>query len=178
MQTYMKHITLIALLLLTGLQACKKEEETVAAKPVPEVIIRFGYPNPGAVFGMMAFSNQNEIPVDSVAAHELFGISIDEIKLSSLYGFTTDSGIFEFDALSDKDEERFLNLNHNRSAYSSSGFGSKEFGGEIYVPYRISNTAVKGNDTLEISNLGDMVKIYYQSKYTGLNQRDSIRIKP
>lgn len=174
----MKLLPILLITLFIGLQACKKEKETVAAKPVPEVIIRFGYPSTTSVFGMTAYRNQEVISVDSVAAHELFGIAIDEIKLSSLYGFTSDSGIFEFDAFTGKDQERFLNLNHNRSAYSSSGFGTKEFGGEIYVPYKISNLAVKGNDTLEISNLGDVVQIYYQSKYTGLSQRDSIQITP
>lgn len=174
----MKLLTLILITLFIGLPSCKKEEDHIADYPTPQVMIQFGYSDPGQAFGLKAYANQDEIPVDSVAAHDLFGISIREYNLSSMNGFTADSGIFEFDAFTGKDQERFLNLNHNRSAYSSSGFGTKEFGGEIYVPYKISNLAVKGNDTLEISNLGDMVKIYYQSKYTGLSQRDSIQITP
>jgi hypothetical protein len=50
------------------------------------------------------------------------------------------------------------------------------FGGDLYVPFKLSNIAVKGNDTLEISSNGDLIKAFYQSKYSGLNCRDSIEI--
>lgn len=156
--------------------ACKKEKDEPTPPPTPKLEIQFGY---SSSFGFMKWVNQTEIAMDSIKAHEEIGISLAEKNLASLNGYTTDSGVIEFTAKTNNDEEVFNSEElSSRSAYSFSGFGTSEFGGELFLPYKFSNTAVKGNDTLEISNSMDELKIIYKSKYTTLSGRDSIRLIP
>lgn len=174
----MKQISVYAVLLLIGISACKKEEKKEVQKPTPELQITFGY---GMSFsGMTPWVNQNTILVDSVKKYDHFGISIVETNLGSYHGFTMDSGIIEFNARTKNDEELF-NFDKNidiRSMHTMDAFGLYEFGAEALLPYKITETAVKGNDTLEISNLGDAIRVNYSSRYTGLIGADSISINP
>lgn len=168
-------IILLAIFSLT-LFACKKEKDEPSPRPTPKLEILFGY---SASFDFMKWVNQTEISMDSIKAFDDIGISIAEKNLASFNGYTTDSGVTEFTAKTNNDEEVFNSEEMSRrSAYAFTGFGSNEFGGELFLPYKFSNTAIKGNDTLEISNSMDELKIIYKSKYTTLSGRDSIRLIP
>ncbi len=174
----MKHISIYAVLLFLSISACKKEEKKEIQKPIPEVLIEFGYDQ--ALFGVTNWVNQNAITIDSVTKYDLFGVSITETNLSSYHGFTMDSGIVEFELKTNNDREFFNPYDNidSKGKHTSDGFGIYEFGASAFLPYKISQTAIKGNDTIEISNLGDAVRIYYNSRYTGLNASDSITINP
>ncbi len=158
--------------------ACKKEEKKEDPKPTPFVNINFGY-NPN-FSGITLWKNQTAIQVDSITAHDYFGVSIAETNVSSLYGFTVDSGVIAFEARTGADVEVF-NTRENvavKTTYSYDLFGAKEFGAESFLPYKISSVAVKGNDTIEINGSGDKVRIHYQSLYSGLIGKDSITVTP
>lgn len=160
-----------------SLFACKKEKDDPTPAPTPTLQILFGYTP--SFSGLTPWSNQTEISFDSIKAHDYVGISITEGNLASLNGFTSDSGVIEFSAKTNNDEELFSSKNVNvKSQFSADIFGYREFGGEYFVPYKFTNTAVKGNDTLEISTSMDMLKIIYKSKYTSQSGGDSIRLIP
>lgn len=161
-----------------AVSACKKEKKTETPKPNPVIQVKFGYAD--AFQNFLYYKNQKSIPVDSVKDHELFVVSLLETNLSANHGFTVDSGVIEYDIHSNQDAEHFnnrVNIN-NKSTFVSSFFGVNEFGSEMALPIKISPTAIHGNDTIEINGLGDKIKFYYQSKYTGLIASDSLILTP
>ncbi len=173
----MKAVQLSSLFLIVimGLTACEPIVEKDDFRPSPMAEINFAYEKPGLID---RFKNQSQLIMDSLTTLTYFGFAVDERYHSSYCGFTTDSGVIEFEVKTNLDQETF----NNRKGISSHGTwrsmtgNNFSFGGDLYVPFKLSNIAVKGNDTLEISSNGDLIKAFYQSKYSGLNCRDSIEI--
>lgn len=167
-------LSIIIACLSIGLSACKPTIDVDEVPPNPIAEVHFAYEAPG-IFSDLG---KAPLPIDTLKTFIHFGFVVNEDYLSNYYGFTTDSGVVEFNVSSINDQEVF----NNRRGISNQGtwrsnFGSRySFGGEVYVPFKISNIAIKGNDTLEIANTGDMIKASYSSKYTQLSSRDSIQI--
>lgn len=175
----MKNPVLLCTLFVFSLFAtsCKKDEKKESSKPSPSVLIEFGHSYQS--YHSRNFPDQNQVPLDSFRNSVALYITVTESNVASLNGFTTDSGIIRFNAYTDKDEELFQEENVGDRMFFSSNFGSSiEFGAAYGIPFKITDQAVKGNDTLEISGSGDRLRIGYQSVYTGLQGADSIDMIP
>lgn len=170
-------LSTLTLFVCIALVSCKRDNDNDVIRPNAFAEIHFAYEKPGI---LDRFSNQTNLKIDSLKTLVNFGFVVDEKYHYNFCGFTTDSGIIEFNVTTQIDQEVF----NNRKGISSHGTwrsmtgNNFSFGGDVYIPFKLSNSAVKGNDTLEISTNGDWIKAYYLSKYSNLSASDSIQIIP
>lgn len=175
----MKALKLSCLMLFVciGLMSCKKSTDNEIVRPAAYAELDFAYEKPGF---LDRFSNQKSLKADSLNTLTNFGFAVDEKYHFNYCGFTTDSGVIEFNVSTQNDQEVFNNRKgiSNFGTWRSMTGNNFSFGGDVYIPFKLSNSAIKGNDTLEISSNGDWIKAHYTSKYSNLTAADSIQIIP
>ena len=170
-------LSLLTFLVCSGLMSCKKTIDNEFVRPDAYAELDFAYEKPGI---LDRFANQKRIMIDSLNTLINFGFTIEENYHFNYCGFTSDSGVIEFNVNTQNDQEVFNNRKgiSNFGTWRSMTGNNFSFGGDVYIPFKLSNSAIKGNDTLEISSNGDWIKAHYTSKYSNLTAADSIQIIP
>ncbi|MBR9860579.1 hypothetical protein GYB22_07470 [bacterium] len=176
----MKKISILLLATLALLSACKDKEDDDKDDPKPErekaVIIEFGYTHPDS-FNMTAFLNQDEIFIDSLLNLEQITIELAEENIEITEDIE-DGFAMSYQLKTDNDTEYFTM--YDNVPTPSSGY--TQFGSYSYVycetsPYiKITDKAIPGNDTLEISDKNDWIILNYTSEISTQSASDSIRI--
>lgn len=175
-----KQLTISILLFITLFTSCKEKEEepddTPKNTPQPKVEIQWGYYEN---FAPYYYTDQETLLVDSI---ELFGnlcFAISDLNLNANDPFDSDSVYHEFGLSSQMDQE-FYSTKSNASMYSKSviEFGKyRDVSTECYIPIKISNTAVSGNDTLEISSVSDKLTLMYSSTFSSLEATSAVDVE-
>lgn len=162
------------------LSSCKEKEEdpddTPKNTPQPKVEIRWGYYEN---FLPYYYADQETLYQDSLSLYGNICFSIADLNLNVNEPFDSDSVYHEFGLSSNADQE-FFSTKTNAAMYSKSviEFGKyRDVSTECYIPIKISNTAVSGNDTLEVSSGTDRLILDYMSTFSVLEATSSVDVE-
>jgi|WetSurMetagenome_2_1015567.scaffolds.fasta_scaffold02134_10 hypothetical protein len=171
-----KHLLFFSVLAL-ALISCTKSKEV----PSPSVQFNLGTLTKGYLIKFVPFENQKAIEYNQLDTLNYFCIVITEVHVDSTYFLGTQrKPVFEVDIATNGDRENFLTW-HNCRMGGWGGGGSVgshdcEISGQIELPIKISSHIVPYNDTIEIANGNDNIRVSYVSSYTKLSKQDSLRV--
>lgn len=176
----MRKISILVLLALTVLHACKENEPEPDDNNnnntrTPILDIQWGYQD----FVPGYYADQETLSIDSLSFYSNLAFQFTESNLNAAVELNYDSVFFSFELSSNADIEQFSTRN-NAAQYSKSvyEFGNyREVAGECYIPVKISNTAVPGNDTLEVASPADILEVQYISEVSSLTGSSSVDVE-
>jgi hypothetical protein len=173
----MKKLVLFFSVLALAFISCSKTKEV----PSPLVEFNLGTLTNGYLIKFVPFENQHSIEYSQLDTIKYFCIIITEVHVDSSYFLGTQRRpVFAVNITTNGDKEDFL-TGHNCRLGGWGGGGSIgshdcSISGQIELPIKISNHIVPYNDTIEIMDGNDNIRVSYVSMYSKLSKQDSAHI--
>jgi hypothetical protein len=170
----MKNLIFLFSIMAFCLLSCSKTKEV----PSPSAEFILGTLTKGYSIGFVPFNDQNRLEISQLDTINTFCIKIYENNLdSSYFAGTKRIPVFAVNLVTTIDKENFLTGHNCRLGgwWGGGIIGSNEciIGGQIELKFKVSNHVVPFNDTLEVIDANDKIKITYASMYSKLSKIDS-----
>jgi hypothetical protein len=169
-----KHLLFFSFLALIS---CSKTKEV----PDPSVEFNLGTLTKGNVIKFVPFENQDRIEHSQLDTLNYFCIVITEVHVDSTYFLGTyRRPVFVLEIATKTDKEDFT-TDHNCRLGGWGGGGSVAshdctISGQIELPIKMTDHIVPYNDTIEINDGNDNIRVSYVSLYSKLSKLDTVQI--